>query len=214
MTTYAHYNTPCDCSFDEIDYHPIPCTSDCVDSSANVVITQKRIWNQVRVPTSLYTMNLAALNVVGAGGTGENSNAPRAEYSYVNWNQYSDRARPAGSTPGMNMTRRIVPSHGNSTRATLTAHRPGASAPGGKGVDVKHGSYARYLARKKGNNLRTGFIASAPKQGNKTQTYNIIARDNMPGKNCACGDPTQKAPPDLINPQDPPPTQDSLPDQQ
>ena len=43
-----------------------------------------------------------------------------------------------------------VPTRGNSTRSTITADRPGAMTPGGQGVDVKHGSYDRYLAKKKG----------------------------------------------------------------
>jgi len=47
-----------------------------------------------------------------------------------------------------------VPSRGNSVRTTLTRHRPGASSAPGKGVDVKHGSYERYLLKKKYNNLK------------------------------------------------------------
>ena len=43
-----------------------------------------------------------------------------------------------------------VPTRGNSTKSTITANRPGAMTPGGQGVDVKHGSYHRYLAKKKG----------------------------------------------------------------
>lgn len=44
-----------------------------------------------------------------------------------------------------------VPTRGNSLKSTITSLRPGAMTPGGKGVDVKHGSYARYLAQKKSN---------------------------------------------------------------
>ena len=43
----------------------------------------------------------------------------------------------------------VVPSHGNSVRATLTRARPGASSPGGEGVNKKHDSYARYLSKRK-----------------------------------------------------------------
>lgn len=46
-----------------------------------------------------------------------------------------------------------VPSRGNSTKSTLTRHRPGAASAPGLGVDVKHGSYERYLLRKKYKNL-------------------------------------------------------------
>ena len=46
-----------------------------------------------------------------------------------------------------------VPSRGNSTRTTLTRHRPGASSAPGTGVDVKHNSYERYLLKRKNKNL-------------------------------------------------------------
>ena len=96
------------------------------------------------------------------------TNAPLKKFAYVNWNQSSDRATPSQG-------RRHVPTRGNSTRTTITANRPGAAAPGGEGVDVKHNSYARYLARKKGKVFRTNdIIADNPRFGNKTQTYNIV----------------------------------------
>lgn len=44
----------------------------------------------------------------------------------------------------------VVPTRGNSTKRTQTSLRPGALGPGGSGVDVKHNSYARYLAKKRG----------------------------------------------------------------
>ena len=44
----------------------------------------------------------------------------------------------------------VVPTRGNSTKRTQTSLRPGALIPGGNGVDIKHNSYARYLAKKKG----------------------------------------------------------------
>ena len=74
-------------------------------------------------------MNLAALNVTGG-----------ANKYIVNWNQSSDRAKP-------HVVVRNVPSRGNSTKYSLTRHRPGAQSAPGAGVDVKHGSYDRYLAR-------------------------------------------------------------------
>ena len=46
-----------------------------------------------------------------------------------------------------------VPTRGNSTKSTITANKPGAMTPGGYGVDVKHGSYARYLGKLKGRTL-------------------------------------------------------------
>ena len=138
-----------------IDY-TIPASS--VASAA--VSTQQKIWNTVRIPASEYTMNRAALNVY---------TAPTLTTG-VNWNQYSDRA-----VAGVVHTN--VPTHASSTRHSITRMRPGSTSAAGTGVDVKHGSYDRYLARLKGRSvLRTQAPAKAaamPLQGNKTQSYGI-----------------------------------------
>lgn len=124
------------------------------------VSTQQKIWNTVRIPASEYTMNRAALNVY----------TPPTLATGVNWNQYSDRAVPG-------IVRANVPTHASSTRHSITRMRPGSTSAPGSGVDVKHGSYDRYLARLKGRSvLRTQSSASAaatPLQGNKTQSYGV-----------------------------------------
>ena len=128
--------------------------------AAAAVSTQQKIWNTVRVPASEYTMNRAALNVY---------TAPTLSTG-VNWNQSSDRA-VAG------VVHSNVPTYGSSTHQSITRMRPGSTSAPGAGVDVKHGSYDRYLARLKGRSaLRTqaaGKAASNPVQGNKTQSYGI-----------------------------------------
>jgi hypothetical protein len=105
-------------------------------------------------------MNRAALNVY---------TAPTLPIG-VNWNQYSDRAI-AG------IVHSNVPSRGSSTHHSITRMRPGSTSAPGAGVDVKHGSYDRYLARLKGRSaLRTqapAKAASKPIEGNKTQKYGI-----------------------------------------
>jgi hypothetical protein len=110
---------------------------------------QKLIQNTVRVPSSIYTMNLGALNVyqkpdpsyqvVNLGDTSYIASPG------VNWNQMSDRAKPHKQVvkSGNGLT-------GNSLKRTITRLRPGALSPGGTGVDIKHNSYDRYLARIKG----------------------------------------------------------------
>ena len=120
-------------------------------------------------------MNLGSLNVY---------QQPSADYANVNWNQYSDRALPGNS---MVSKITIVPSHGNSTKSSITRLRPGSLKPGGKGVDIKHGSYDRYLARLKGKGpLRTQAVpASAPLRGNKTKAYGIVSSSNKAGS-CLC----------------------------
>ena len=114
----------------------------------------KRIENTVRVPSSEYTMNKSALIVY---------TPPKSQFANVNWNQMSDRAVPG-------VTHSNVPSHGNSTRSSLTRLRPGSmSAGGSKGVDMKHGSYDRYLARLKGKSvLRTNPDPNGAQVSNPT----------------------------------------------
>ena len=169
-----------DCSCNPKPYRVVGCVT-CppgggFDSSGGIAeATQKRIQKQVMVPSSEYAMNLASVNIAGPFNGTKNNN-PLPQYYGVNWNQSSDRNRPANSLISMKF-RRNVPSHGNSTKYTLTRHRPGASAPGGIGVDIKHNSYARYLGRLKSKNIRTQNVDSAagkPKRGNKTRMFGII----------------------------------------
>ena len=139
---------------------------------------QKIIQNTVRVPSSIYTMNVGALSVY---------KRPNPEYG-VNWNQMSDRkerhiqqANASGTNPG-----------GNSTKHTITRLRPGALSPGGAGVDIKHNSYARYLARIKGKaplrqqavpiyfGLPIPFNPAFPVYGGKVFKTGIVAGCNCP----------------------------------
>lgn len=121
------------------DYSHYPNTLPKQDSTFSKVLE-----NTVRVPSSEYTMNKSALNVY----IPPIINPTKSLYG-VNWNQMSDRA-----VPGVVKTN--VPSYGNSTRTSITRMRPGSTSAAGKGVDIKHGSYDRYLARLKGKSvLRT-----------------------------------------------------------
>jgi hypothetical protein len=101
---------------------------------------QKLIQNTVRVPSSIYTMNLGALNVYQPPNPNYRL-ISLGDVSYiaspqVNWNQMSDRADPH---------RQVIASKRRATR-----RRPGKLSPGGVGVDIKHNSYDRYLNRIKG----------------------------------------------------------------
>ena len=143
---------------------PIQCKS-CNDSGCNGcydIIRQKRIWNQVRIPSSQLTSVTQAENVVGGI-----NNQPTISNANVNWNQSSDRANAS-------IQLLYRPTNGNSTKTSITRERPGSQSPGGKGVDVKHNSYDRYLARKKAPVLRTEVSASIPVKGNKTKAYGLI----------------------------------------
>ena len=92
--------------------------------------TQKKILHQARQSSSLYTMNLKAFNVV------KNQNETL-------WNPQSDRNLPA-------IVKRHVPTRGSSVKSSITRARPGSLSAKGSGVDIKHGSYARYLEKLKG----------------------------------------------------------------
>jgi hypothetical protein len=142
---------------------------------ASQYIRLKLIQNTVRVPSSLYTMNLGALNVYQYPVTFDN----------VNWNQMSDRYQRHSQPVN-------VSSHGSRTRRTITRNRPNASTPGGLGVDIKHNSYYRYLDRLKGKGpIRRGTIPSNfgkpvpfnpafPVYGGKTMKTSIVNNCNCP----------------------------------
>ncbi len=139
----------------------IPCITclNVANSAATKSIIQKRIWNQVRTGSGIYTMNLSAFtSAASILASGKN----------VNWNRMSDQVL-AATQPNLNAT------HGNSLHTTLTSDRPGAGTPGGSGVDVKHDSYARYLNRKKATNIKSKDVATVPLTGNKTGTVNLVA---------------------------------------
>jgi hypothetical protein len=154
---------------------------------------QKIIQNTVRVQSSLYTMNLAALSVYQRPNLtysfADNSGATYVVPPSVNWNQMSDRKEPhvqvvvtgSGSSYGA-----------SSTKRTIVRLRPGALSPGGSGVDIKHNSYERYLNRLKGKGpVRRGVIPPTygspyipfnrafPVYGGKTIKTSIVS-------GCAC----------------------------
>ena len=128
----------------------------------------KVIQKTVRVPASVYTSSLGALSVY-----------QQPVLYGVNWNQMSDRSSP-------HYQRITAPTRGSSTKSTITRARPGAGTPGGYGVDIKHNSYDRYLARLKGKgplrreptpaNYGKPIIFSCvnPVYGGKTMKTNII----------------------------------------
>jgi hypothetical protein len=141
------------------------CGNEQCNQQARNEITQKRIWKQVRAYSSLYTMANAASNVGG-----NSTNLPLPKYNDVNWNQSSDRNRPSVQS-------NIIPSRGNSIRSSITRHRPGANSPGGKGVDIKHNSYDRYLNRIKSSLVRSQANSNlTPQYGNKSNSFGLLSQ--------------------------------------
>jgi hypothetical protein len=130
------------------------------DNPASQYQRQKLIQNTVRVKSSLYTMNLAGLagyqSPLNTYQEVEQAGTPYYAPPTVNWNQMSDRAKPAIQVV---KTGSGSAYHGSSTKHTIVRNRPGAMSPGGVGVDIKHNSYDRYLNRLKGKSvLRRGPV--------------------------------------------------------
>ena len=147
------------------------------NTPANQYQRLKIIQNTVRVPSSLYTMNLGALNAYVK---------PTSATYNVCWNQMSDRPVPS-------IQKTYIPTYGSSsTRHTVTGPRPGAQSPGGIGCDIKHNSYDRYLNRLKGKApLRRGLIPPTfgepipfnrafPVYGGKTTKTSIVSTCDCP----------------------------------
>ena len=81
------------------------------------------------------------------------------------WHNASDRAQ----------------AHGEVSINVKTSHKEN------KGVDIKHNSYSRYLARKKSGTLKTQnteTIQSLPIRGNKTKYYSLTTQNNNCVSNC------------------------------
>ena len=139
-------------------------------SSIDKVSTERRIQNQSRVSSSIYVASYEAVTVANnllafQGGAQNFVRMASSVWGTPNsLRNQSDRSTPARSGAWTSTTNRnlafglaqgragyvTVPTRGNSLKSTITGNRPGAMTPGGQGVDVKHGSYDRYLAKKKG----------------------------------------------------------------
>ena len=100
-------------------------TCDFVKSPYSTVQSTQVIDNQVRMDASAQTSRLGPQEI-------------RLGARQLPWSNFSDRARPSVQHAAV------------SRGLGVTAGRPGGMTPGGKGVDVKHGSYARYLNKLKG----------------------------------------------------------------
>tara|TARA_Y100000991_G_scaffold213288_1_gene198756 strand:- start:6201 stop:6779 length:579 start_codon:yes stop_codon:yes gene_type:complete len=120
---------------------------------------EKQIQKTVRVSTSEYLMNKSSLNV---------AEQRKGITNGLN-NQSSDRLNRA-------VAKAVVPSRGNSSSGSVTRLRPGSLRPGGQGVDVKHNSYDRYLARLKGRKvLRQNAEPTGVNYGDvNTIKFNIV----------------------------------------
>ncbi len=126
---------------------------------SNIIQRQKQMQKVVRAPSSLYTMNLASLHVNSNDISG--SDVARGKYNA------SDRLTPNGLKNG----------------AIEFTRDGGTSLKPNFGVDIKHNSYDRYLARKKSQYLKTEQTNNfVPKYGNKTMKFGLVYASRC--KNC------------------------------
>jgi hypothetical protein len=129
--------------------------------------TQKRILKTVRLASSDYVNSLVPQVVFD----------PPPVAGQLPWHNGSDRA-----VAGVVHTN--VPSHGDSTSRSITRARPGACSAAGRGVDIKHASYDRYLAKLKGRTVGRSCSSSTPVvpvRGNKTQYFAVANSDRCTG---------------------------------
>lgn len=187
-------------------------------TSFDSVAIERRIQNQSRMPASQFKDALEDVTV--AQGRLQFKGSPENFISMTSrvWGNpnylrnQSDRSTPArsgdwighdvrkdafGMSVGgakINISGYVnVPTRGNSTRSTITGNRPGAMTPGGQGVDVKHGSYDRYLSKKKGTILSKPKVSVTQSQplpllsyrrgfydtGNLQRVYDSASINNM-----------------------------------
>lgn len=139
-----------DCSINSTTTNTARCNTHCINNSSFYKLaTERKIKNLSRMSGSqfmdAYVSLVVAQNVVQQSQPVALTNVTSTWGSPNYLRGQSDRALPSNSSKFIN-----VPTRGSSTRTTITSNKPGGMDPGGSGVDVKHGSYARYLAKKKG----------------------------------------------------------------
>ena len=137
------------------------CNNNCgdcgFDFSNNKFIYQKKILKQTGVTSSIYNSNLTAFSVI----KGQNYNTTAASAA-------SDRDKPSN-------TKLIIRRNTSSLTGSRTSLKPGSLSAGGKGVDVKHNSYDRYLAKLKGKTLKQITTGTEPKYGNKISNIPLFS---------------------------------------
>lgn len=137
----------CSCAINTISNTNGRCNGGCINNTSLYKAgVERQIQNQWSIPGSQFTDNQASMIV--AKNILQNKQTISYSSSWGSKNNLrgqSDRALPSTSSTYIN-----VPTRGNSTKTSITSNKPGGMDPGGAGVDVKHGSYHRYLAKKKG----------------------------------------------------------------
>lgn len=139
-----------------------------INTIDNSFIIQKIIQHQTGVASSTYNNNLVPFQVTR--GQEYYIKQGRPGFAKVS----SDRLQSSNSLLNKNI--RIIHRNTSSLQGSRTALRPGSLAPGGIGVDIKHNSYDRHLAKLKAKNIRPRESTHnpVPIQGNKMNNISIF----------------------------------------
>lgn len=156
-----------DCCNNYFSNNVIGCKG-CISVNDNSFNTQKVIQKQTGVSSSTYINNLVPYQVTKAQEYYKNQGKNYPLYAKVS----SDRIKPSN----MHNNMRVVNRNTSSLLGSRTSLKPGCLAPGGIGVDIKHNSYDRYLAKLKAKNLkpRNNNISSKPNLGNKLNNISLF----------------------------------------
>jgi hypothetical protein len=137
----------CNCATTTTTTSAARCNGECINNTSLYKLgVERKINKQVSLHGSQFTDTYASIIV--AKNILQNREAISNSSVWGSKNNLrgqSDRALPSKYPAYTN-----VPTRGNSTKTSITSNKPGGMDPGGAGVDVKHGSYHRYLAKKKG----------------------------------------------------------------
>lgn len=137
----------CNCAINTITTVNLRCNGGCINNTSLYKLgIERQILNQTSMSGSQFIQDYASKTV--SKNILQNKEAISYSSSWGSKNNLrgqSDRALPSKNPTYIN-----VPTRGNSTKTSITSNKPGGMDSGGAGVDVKHGSYHRYLAKKKG----------------------------------------------------------------
>ena len=144
------------------------CSGNC--SSHNSFITQKKIQKQTNVEMSIYINNLVPYQVT------KNQNNYKYDKNNVSKLSKNNSDRLYLSNSMSSLTSYSINRNTSSLKGSKTSLKPGSLGPGGVGVDSKHASYDRHLAKIKAKSLkpRNDVQAIKPKQGNKVNNISLF----------------------------------------
>ena len=159
------------------------CSINC--SSHNSFITQKKIQKQTGVAESTYINNLVPYQVT------KNQNNYKFDKNNVSKLAKNNSDRLYLSNSMSSLSSYSINRNTSSLKGSKTSLKPGSLAPGGIGVDSKHASYDRHLAKLKAKSLKPReslkVTPTNAKQGNKLNNislFNYSYNSNKCSINC------------------------------